>query len=153
MSAAARDRVVDNLRRAFSGTAGPSANELAYKEDWDHESIVADFWRHRDGAVPDNVLEAHAESIVAFKPKAFAYFLPTYLIYSVTHVDSAVTDAVLSALLTATTSSSSHWKARLARLTDRQRHAVAAYVRFMTSNDLPGFEQAELDRMLAFWSS
>ena len=89
-----KEDLKSRVRSAFSTCTPPHEDELV-EDDWDASRIRADFAPYLRATLPPAIVEAHANSLPALKPRAFLYFLRDYLLYGLDHIDSAVSEYLI----------------------------------------------------------
>jgi hypothetical protein len=139
---------------AFVNTAPPRDTEIAEAADWDADAITRDFAPWLDRPVPASVLEQHAKSLPALTPKAFAFFLKDYLLYSLDHLNSELTEYLIYRI-SSVEHDNPYWAARLELLSPTQREAIASYCDLLKERLSPveGVLHEQLGEASRAWSS
>jgi hypothetical protein len=139
------------IRQSFRDVKPPARDDIAVKHDWDYEAIVTELGAHTQDSVPREVLEEHAKSLAALTPRAFCYYLPAYMSFSVEEIESEVTDILLSELHSATNPQYKRWKEYLEQLGPAHRKAICKYVKYVIPRRALGLDNDIFDDLVQFW--
>jgi hypothetical protein len=130
---------------------GPQLNRsaLVYRGSWETSSLMRNLTELKD--IPnDAFIEWHSDSLPVFRPEGLRHVLPYYMIFSLRHPKSDVTERLIFHL-SPTETDDEYWRERLAVFTPPQKRAICEYVHFMQS-ELAGEHYDEyLSRALAVW--
>jgi hypothetical protein len=83
---AQRESLEAEIRAAFAGATRPSKEQIAPHDCDECAELRSAFTYVSWDAMPDPLVEAHALALPLLSPKAFAYFLPGYLLYALKHL-------------------------------------------------------------------
>ena len=81
--------------KAFQDAPRPSIDENAPHRCWECDKVRDDFSKYNVGKVPDDVLHYHGDSISLLSPKAFRYFMPRYVEFTINNPDANAVDNLL----------------------------------------------------------
>ncbi|HEY7449364.1 MAG TPA: DUF6714 family protein [Vicinamibacterales bacterium] len=114
---------------AFADNPRLSRETLVYQGSWETSSLMRNLAAVDD--VPnDSFIEWHSDSLGVFRPEGLRHVLPHYMIYSLRHPDSDVTERLVFHLSPEQTRDE-YWQERLAVFSSVQKRAICDYVRFM----------------------
>jgi hypothetical protein len=138
---------------AFANVRAPGRVDVADPSDWDADSIAEDFSQWLERPVPSWLLEKHAKSLPALTPRAFVFFLKDYLLYSLAHPNSELTEHLIYRLSSAK-KDDPYWTPRLDLLSTKQIKAVAMSCEFF-KEQLPAVEvvlRQKSDEAMEAWA-
>ena len=137
------------MTAAFADNPQLQRETLVYKGSWETSSLMRNLAAVKD--VPnDSFIAWHSDSLPRFRPEGLRHVLPHYMIYSLHHPESDVTERLIFHLSPADTSEE-YWRERLAVFTPAQKHAICEYVRFMQSVPANKDYDEHLERALTVW--
>ncbi len=134
----AADELKNIIRDAFKDAPRPSINEITQHECWECDRVRDDFARHRWDEVPKDTIEYHRDSLALFSPAALRYFLGSYLLYSVNHPDSEVTDYIIYHL--SPSDDNDYRRQRFSVFSGTERSAICTYLSFLETLDCCAIE-------------
>ena len=85
-----------------------------------------------------------------FRPEGLRHVLPFYMIYSLQHPESDVTERLIFHLSPADIGDE-YWQERLAVFTPAQKHAICEYIGFMRLEPTNKDYDEHLTRALSVW--
>ena len=131
-----------DAKRVFGCKSDLSPNELIYRNDWDYDEIekylLIDFRCYQFS----QEFERNKSAISAATPVGFRRLLGHYLVCSLEHPDSEVTEVLVSNICSLVLSSNSE---RLSLLCDEQRELLKRYLHFVCCIDQFMLSQEELE--------
>jgi hypothetical protein len=131
------------IRDAFAATPNPGDHELVADQsgrDPECAEVAAAFRGLRWQDAPLDLLRRYADALPLFRPGAFRYYLPAYLLATIrSYYDvDTMRDALafnLSPPGTAPAWQADHFRARASLFTDAERKAVASFLEVMAEYD------------------
>jgi hypothetical protein len=134
--------LIAGVNAAFGGTSYPEGDpisEYPQNDEGTAEYFGGRSWRDCVGPM----LAYHHFALLAFTPKAFAYFLPAFLMTGLTSPEYAPLDSLIYALTPPKNDPHrpSYWR-RWVLLSSAQRRVVVACLRFWDPGRLWGLESA-----------
>jgi len=146
-----RESLLRTIRNAFQGIEPPGADMIAYQGGWETDSINKDFSELLGGDVDNEIIDGHYDSLPGLSPKAFQYFLPHYLQYSIQHPDSRVAEFVVYHLQ-ARPRADAYWKERKALFSTSQRVAICKFLEYIRGAEAFSLILDVVDDAIAYWS-
>jgi hypothetical protein len=131
--------ILTTIRNAFPASEPPDPGSLASHPTCETcEALQAAFGGLPWQAVPGPLLDASADRIALFSAEAYRYYLPAFLSRAVTQAasdgfeTSATLDFTVQSLCDEDPASDTWWADRMPRLTPLQKHAVHAFLEWVT---------------------
>lgn len=137
------------ITAAFADNPQLTREALVYKGSWETGTLMRNLATVQD-APNDSFIEWHSDSLPRFRPEGLRHVLPHYMIYSLRHPKSDVTERLIFHLAPADTSEE-YWRERLAVFTPAQKHTICEYVRFMQTELAGEHYDEHLARALTVW--
>jgi len=144
------EKLAAQIREAFDGLAVPAENELLHPDCMDDVDIQEFYGGVRWQEMTDAMVVNGYAAPTAFSAKAFQYYLPAFLLWTLRNPDSTdyAGEAILLALDPGTPKEMLHdfRMSKFALLTERQPEAVRAFLTHVAAHpDLGEFAQAALE--------
>lgn len=147
------ETLIAQIETAFGGLQMPADDELLHPECRDDVDILEFYGGIRWQDMTDDMVVHGYAAPTAFSAKAFQYYLPAYLIWTLRNPDSSdyAGDSTLLALDPGTPDESLHdfRKSKFALLTPKQRRLVREVLSHFADHEYFG-ESAEL-ALLNYW--
>lgn len=105
---------------------------------------------HEYASVPVDDLYWLGDTLPLLSPKAFRYYLPSFVAFCLTHRESSV-DAVINYNLSPSPSLDEGERNRFANFSDDERVLIAEFVEHRRAEAGAEFDQSFLDRAAEFW--
>jgi len=124
----------EQIKQAFSEVQQPNPEEIVDCSCWECVAQKKMFSGQTKGNLSDKLIEK-CDTVALFSPKAFHYFLPCFLIYSLKHEtdNEDFADYVLNIILPykEDDTSRSYWLKRLCLFSQEQLKVVIEYINYM----------------------
>jgi hypothetical protein len=129
-----KESLEDQIRSAFEAVEYPGDECLVSENYGEYLDVRRDFRQRHWKAITERMLERNSSSLAFMTTEAFRFYLPAYLIYSLSEKgnNSVVVDTTVSALCPR--DNPLFWP-RLAALSVKQRHAVQTFLEFVKTQE------------------
>jgi uncharacterized protein DUF6714 len=118
-----------SIASAFSEVPYPGDDCIALHECAECREIRGDFSGKSPQTLEDGVLERRFDSLPLLSSTAFLFFVPAYMLHSLSHPDSLIARFTMYSL--APTDFDDFWRERFRLFTPSQKVAVIAFLEFL----------------------
>jgi len=138
------------IAEAFADVDRPGKDEITAHECGECDEVREDFARYSRETIPQERLEYHASALPLLTAKAVHYFLPAYMAYSATHLESGVTEYTLYHLAPSDWSAP-FWVERFCVFNNKQRTTICQYLRFLENRRECRFLEESIQLAQVIW--
>lgn len=144
------DAYIKRLYSAFSEAPRPVESEVTPHRCGECDEVSARLAAHESGEVPDQDMYWLGDSLPLLGPKAFRYYLPNFIAFSLKHRDSSL-DGVINYNLAPSASLDEGERNRFASFTRTEAGAISEFVEFRANLDGASFDRPYLEQARQYW--
>ena len=143
---------IKRLFAAFAEAPRPSKDEITPHRCLECDDVAARLAAHSHAEVPDEDLYFLGDSLPLLSPKAFRYYLPSYVAFCMTHRDSGV-DGLINYSLAPSSSLDEGERDRFAYFSPEERSVIAEFVEYRASLEEAEFDRQYLEQARQYWGT
>lgn len=151
--------VEENIRQAFKDSPYPGDSNLVNiqgRYDFERQEIFESFVGKHWEEVPLDTLKFHHEALCFFKPEAYRFYLPAYLLATAKSYYQAdnIPNSVVYGLDVSDMPDNERERFMeiMSGFSDQQKKAILSFLRFLQQEYSPNFPGNELDSIIDnFW--
>ena len=141
---------IERLYVAFAEAPRPSEKEITPHRCGECDEVASRLAPHEHTEVPDKDMHWLGDCLPLLSPKAFRYFLPSFVAFCLTHRESSL-DALINYNLAPSTSLDEGERNRFAYFSPAERQVMAEFVEYRGSLEGADLDQVYLDQAAEFW--
>ena len=143
---------IKRLYGAFAEAPRPSEKEVTPHRCGECDEVAARLAPHEHDAVPVADMYWLGDSLPLLSPKAFRYYLPSFVAFCLTHRDSSV-DALINYNLAPSASLDEGERDRFGYFSPSERQVIAEFVEHRSKMDGAEFDRQYLEKATQYWSA
>jgi hypothetical protein len=143
---------IKRLYIAFADAPRPNETEITPHRCGECDEVASRLARHEHDAVPDEDMYWLGDSLPLLSPKAFRYYLPSFVAFCLAHQDSSL-DALINYNLAPSATLDIGERDRFAWFAPEERKVIAEFVAYRSSLEGADFDRPFLDEAMRYWSA
>jgi hypothetical protein len=143
---------IKRLYIAFAEAPRPREMEIAPHRCGECDEVASRLAPHEHDAVPDDDMYWLGDSLPLLSPKAFRYYLPSFVAFSLAHQDSSL-EALINYNLAPSAELDVGERDRFAYFSPEERKVIAEFVAYRSSLEGADFDRQHLDQAIQYWSA
>jgi hypothetical protein len=143
---------ITRLYAAFAEAPRPSKDEITPHRCPECDDVAARLAPHNHADVPDADLYFLGDSLPLLSPKAFRYYLPSYVAFCMTHRDSSL-DGLINYSLAPSSALDEGDRNRFVYFSPEERSVIAEFVEHRAGLEEAELDRADLDRATQYWGA
>ena len=141
---------IKRLYAAFADAPRPSAKEITPHRCGECDEVASRLAPHEHNEVPDEDMYWLGDSLPLLSPKAFRYYLPSFVAFSLTHRESSL-DALINYNLAPSPSLDEGDRDRFEYFSPEEREVMVEFVGYRASLEGADFDRQYLDQAVRYW--
>jgi hypothetical protein len=146
------DAYTNRLYVAFADAPRPSEKEITPHRCGECDEVASRLAAHEHSQVPDEDMYWLGDSLPLLSPKAFRYYLPSFVAFCLKHAESSL-DALINYNLAPSDSFDEGDRNRFAYFAPEERKVMAEFVEHRAKLEGAEFDRAYLDKAMQYWSA
>ena len=146
------DAYIKRLYIAFAEAPRPSEKEITPHRCGECDEVASRLASHEHNEVPDEDMYWLGDSLPLLSPKAFRYYLPSFVAFSLAHRDSSL-DALINYNLAPSATLDEGERDRFTYFSPEERKVIVEFVVYRSNLEGAEFDRQYLDQAMQYWST
>ena len=143
---------IKRLYAAFAEAPRPGEGEITSHRCGECDEVASRLAPHEHDEVPDEDMYWLGDSLPLLSPKAFRYYLPSFVAFSFARPDSSL-DALINYNLAPSAMLDEGERDRFAYFSAEEREVIAEFVEYRSNLEGAEFDGQYLDQAMQYWGA
>lgn len=145
--------LIRKIYEAFSLAPPPDESEITSHDCCECNEIRSELTQYMRQKIPDSYFKTHSQLVPLLSPKAFRYFLPRIMEFTIQEKLSDLSEFLLYHLGSDEIEGEyrDYWKERISVFSENEKSIIRAYLKYRRKWDEAKFDEEFIARGLEIW--